>query len=123
MTLRTLFATPIIVILLVTLSLAGMIVSQEWYGHQRGAIAIAATGRASLLNELEGQVGNERLVTWDASGAKYPLPDPIARQLARERGETGRIIDALFTLSRTAGLGKANDPEPFLPEVQANLAA
>lgn len=108
MTLRTLFATPIVVILLMTMSLAGMTVSREWYGQQRGRIAIAATERANLLNLLEGQLGNERVATWDALAADYPPATPVAHQLADARAETDRVIKELRRHAKSIASARAS---------------
>ena len=121
MTFKALFAIPILVILLVTLSLAGMIVSQEWAGHQRGAIAIAAVERADILNRLENQLSTERIATWDAFEADYPLPAPVAHELAASRAETDRVIGLLIANQRTDAV-HANDREPWVPRIQASLA-
>ena len=123
MTLRTLFVIPIIVILLMTLALAGMIVSREWAGHIAGRLAIAATTRADILNRLEGQLAKERVATWDAFEAPYPLPDVDVSRLAGVRAETDRVLGALITNLRTAATNGVSGPEPFLGQVEASLAA
>jgi hypothetical protein len=123
MTLRALFAIPIGVILLVTLSLAGMIVSREWSGHTRGFLAISATRRADVLTRLEGQLSRERAVTWRAFEADYPLPKPMARDLAATREETNREIDAMIALSLSGAEGEATVPESFLRDIRGSLAS
>jgi methyl-accepting chemotaxis protein len=123
MTLKTLFSILISVILLVTLSLAGMIVSQEWSGHIRGNTAIAATNRATILNELEGQLAVERVASWDSFEADYPLPEPVAHRLAETRAETDRLLGALIENSRASATRDSGDVEPFLPAIQVSLVA
>ena len=121
MTLKTLFSILISVILLVTLSLAGMIVSQEWSGHMRGSTAIAATERATILNGLEGQLSIERVASWDSFEADYPLPEPVAHRLADTRAETDRLLAALIENSRANAKRDSGDEEPFLPAIQVSL--
>ena len=123
MTLRLLFAIPIVVILLVTLSLAGMIVSQEWAGHQRGKIAIAAAEQADVLNRLEGEMAAERIITWDAFEADYPLPEAVARRVADARAETDRALATLIANSAAHPDPRTDDAEPYLPRIQASLLA
>lgn len=123
MTLKALFTIPIAVILLVTLLLAGMIVSREWADHQRGSIAIAAATRASSLTRLESQLTVERNVTWRAFEAAFPLPEPVARQLAAARAETDQAIAAMIAISRIDTNGMANAPESFLIAVEAGIAS
>lgn len=53
MTLKTLFAIPIAVILIVTLPLAGMIAGQDWSSQERGKAAVDAVDRMRLLIALQ----------------------------------------------------------------------
>ncbi len=124
MTLKALFAIPIVVILLVTLSLAGMTVSQEWAGHSRGALAIAATDRAGLLTELEQHLSKERTVTWKAFEADYPLPERMRAELENTRTETVQAINAMIVmLAREAREGgtQSGIPAEFPHAVLASL--
>jgi len=122
LTLKTLFAIPIVVILLVTLSLAGMIVSREWSGHARGEIAIAGTKRAEVLTRLEQQLTWERTVTWKAFEADYPLPERMRAELADVRAATGRDIDAMSAMARRDPDAWAAVPEEVLNAVRSKLA-
>ena len=56
MNLRTLFAIPIAVILIVTVSLAGMVAGQGWSGMARGRAAIEAVERMRLLLGVAVQI-------------------------------------------------------------------
>jgi hypothetical protein len=123
MTLRTLFAIPIIVILLVTLALAGMIVSREWTGHVAGRVAIAATERADVLNRLEGQLAKERVITWDAFEAEYPLSDAVVSRITGVRAETDRAIAALIADERITAADGGSSPEPVRRQIEVSLAA
>lgn len=95
MTLKTLFAIPIAIILLVTLSLAGTITSEGWSGLERGRAAVAAVERMQVLLTLQGSLGTERITTNVILAAPYPLPDPSALRLAAARRDTDRLIAAL----------------------------
>src|SRR5271165_6361015 len=123
MTLKALFAIPIVVILLVSLALAGMIVSREWSGHARGRTAIDATNRALILNRLEGQLAKERVVSWDSFEADYPLPEAMQRRMADARAETDRLLAALITNSANSATGQALATEPGLARIEVSLAA
>ena len=84
MTLKTLFAIPIAVILIVSLSLAGMIAGQGWSGQERGKAAVEAVARMRLLIALQTDLRAERIVTnlraWQA-----------VSDGGRRRATTGRV--------------------------------
>src|SRR5580698_4868380 len=94
MNLRTLFAIPIAVVVIVTLSLAGMLAGQGWSGQERGRVAVEAVERMRLLLALEGDLRQERIVSNLALGKPYPLPDPLVQRLAGARRDTDQRIRA-----------------------------
>jgi hypothetical protein len=120
-TLKALFAIPIVVILLVTLSLAGMIVSREWSGHASGAVAIAATSLADALTRLQERLRQERTITLKAFQAIYPLPGTIREELGSARAGSDSDIATLLETARQAAGDPSIIPEAFLREVQASL--
>src|SRR5580704_172004 len=92
MNLRTLFAIPIAVILIVTLSLAGMVAGQGWSSLVRGRAAIAAVERMRLLLALQTDLRAERIVTNFVLGRPRPLTEPAQERLAGARQETDRAV-------------------------------
>jgi hypothetical protein len=96
MTLKTLFAIPIVVILLVTLSLAGVIAAQGWSGLDRGKAAVEAVEGMRLLVSFQNKLFFERVMTNRALGQPFPLPEAPAQRLANARYETDQSITALI---------------------------
>ena len=111
MTLKTLFAIPIAVILIVTLSLAGMVAGQGWSGLVRGKAAVEAVERMRLLLALQTDLRAERVVSNFALGKPYPMADTVAatagRRAARHRSAASRDVAASMRAaaedSRTRG--------------------
>jgi hypothetical protein len=123
MNLRTLFAIPVTVILLVTLSLAGMITSHGFSGHARGRAVIAAVERTRLLVLLQTGLWAERVASNAALGERSPLPDPQARALAVARRDTDRWLEALTGDFADGGDANTASPPLFLPEIVDKLRA
>src|ERR1700722_13103323 len=95
MNLRTLFAIPIAVVLLVTLALAGMMAGQGWTEWARGKTAFEAVGRMRLLLALQNDFRTERTVTNLALGKEWPLPEPVSARLIEARQHTDQGIAAI----------------------------
>jgi hypothetical protein len=125
MTLKTLFAIPIAIILIATLSLAGMIGSQGWSGHARGKAAVEAVGRMRLLLQLQIDLRNERVASTFALGRPYPLGDAAKRQLIDARRGTDLAIRAVSTAIRDNAESSlsAKSPEEYLTAVTVRLGA
>jgi HAMP domain len=123
MNLRTLFALPIAVILLVTLSLAGMMAAQGWSGQERGRAAAEAVERMRLLLQVQGNLRLERIMSNMALGKEYPLPLPIARRLTDARRDTDRAIGAAAAEPRggSADEAGAKRSEAYIPAVRLRL--
>lgn len=125
MTLRTLFAIPIAVILLVVLSLAGVLLGQGLTGLDQGAEAILAVERMRQLVMLQSELWSERVVTNAALGQIFPLPADVAAGLARQRARSDEHIQT-SALARSNGGHRAErppQPEPYLSELKARLHA
>ncbi len=125
MTLKTLFAIPIAVILIVSLSLAGMIAGQGWSGQERGKAAVDAVARMRLLIALQTDLRAERIMSNLALGKPYPMADVVARQLGAARRDTDRRIADVAASMRAAAEDSPNEgqPEPYLASVDARLAS
>jgi hypothetical protein len=95
MTLRTMFAIPIAIILLVTLVLAGMIASQGWATQTRSRAAVAAVEHMRLLLRLETDLRAERVATNFVLGKPYPLAAQVKQRLIDARHNTDRRITAV----------------------------
>jgi HAMP domain-containing protein len=95
MTLKTLFAIPIAIILIVLLSVAGMITGQSWSGQERGRAAVDAVERMRLLLKLQSDLRAERLVSNLALGKPYPIPDSVKSRLSGARRATDNGIAAI----------------------------
>jgi hypothetical protein len=123
MTLRALFAIPIAVILLVTLSLAGMITGQTWSGLERGRAAVSAVERMRILLLLDGNLATERIMTNVALAASWPLTEASAARLATAKKETDERIEGLrANLNFSAAtLGSPARPPPDLVELLIKL--
>ncbi len=113
MTLRTLFVTPILLILLATLSLAGMLTSEELSGHARGKVAVAAVARMRLLVLLQNDLWTERSMSNAALAQPRPLPEAGVRFLSDIRRYTDQRLQALAALARSRK-GAASLMEPAL---------
>jgi hypothetical protein len=125
MTLKTLFAIPIAVILVVTLSLAGMIAGQGWSGQERGKAAVDAVNRMRVLIDLQTNLRAERIASNLALGKPYPTPEPVKQRLADVRRETDRGIADVAANIRAASEARTDEipPEPFLVAVDIRLAS
>jgi len=120
MNLRTLFAIPIAVVLLVTLSLAGMMAGQGWSSLARGKATVEAVERMRLLLEVQTDLRTERLASNLALGKPYPLPETVKRRFDDARRHTDVGIAALAESTR----GEATAaPDPYLTSVFVSLAA
>ncbi len=124
MTLKTLFAIPIAMILIVTLSLAGMIAGQGWLSQERGKAAVDAVDRMRLLIALQTDLRAERLASNFALGKPFPMPEEVKQRLADVRRETDRGIADVAASMRAAAEGRmdAMPPEPYLVSVDTRLA-
>ena len=123
MTLRTLFITPILLILLATLSLAGMLANKELAGHARGQAAVAAVTRMRLLTLLQNDVWTERAMSNAALAQPLPLPEARVRFLSDMRRDTDQRAQALADLGRpregSAFLmapARSSGARPYVPE-------
>src|SRR5882757_9686239 len=115
MTLKTLFAIPIIIILLVTLALASMIAGQGWSGQERGKAAVEAVENMRLLLQLQNDLRSERTSTNLALGKQLPIPEPVLAQLAAARLNTSQRIAALTERLRAMGKGSNGEvPDQYL---------
>ena len=138
MTLRTLFVTPILLILLATLSLAGMLANKELAGHARGQAAVAAVTRMRLLTLLQNDVWTERAMSNAALAQFLPLPEAGIRFLNDMRRDTDQRAQALtalarpregiaslLMLARLSGarphMTKSYVPEPYMTEMSTAL--
>ena len=77
MTLKTLFAIPITIILLVTLTLAGTIAGQGWTGQARGKAAAVAVESMRLLLLLQSDLRMERVATNLALAKDLPISKAV----------------------------------------------
>jgi hypothetical protein len=125
MTLKTLFAIPIAIILLVTLSLAGMVATQGWSGQVQGRAAVEAVERMRLLQELQSELRAERLVSNFALGSPWPTPGAVRQRLVDARRDTDRGIAAIDNrLMANIVYDSNGDPPPaYLPTVRTRLTA
>jgi hypothetical protein len=129
MTLKTLFVIPIVVILVVTLSLAGMLAGQGWSGQARGKAAVEAVEHMRLLLQLQTQLRLERIFSNFALGTTSPTPISVTRRLTDTRRETDRKIAAIEDRLRRNDLagdtldraGGATDP--YLATLLIRLAS
>ena len=97
MTLRTLFSIPVAIILLVTLSLAGMIMGQGWSDLVRGKQAVEVVERMRMLLQLQNDLRVERIAANLALGLSNPLPDQVLSRMHAARVETDRQAAAIVT--------------------------
>src|SRR5580698_6906805 len=105
MNLRTLFAIPIAVILIVTLSLAGMVAGQGWSGLARGKAAIEAVERMRLLLALQTDLRAERVITNFVLGKPYPLAESARQRFDAARHNTDQAFRAVVAERRTEAAG------------------
>lgn len=120
MNLRTLFAIPITIILVVTLSLAGMVAGQGWSGLIRGRAAIVAVERMQLLLTLQTDLRTERIVSNFVLGQPSPLGKQARLRLEDTRQQTDRAARAV--LAEFLAEGTAN-PEQYLAAIVPKLHA
>jgi hypothetical protein len=125
MNLRTLFAIPIAVILIVTLLLAGMVAAQDWPGLLRGKAAIEAVERMRVLLALRTQWRAERVVTNFVLGKPYPLSAPARSRLDNTRRETDQALRALAVELRAEAASAATEAPrpPYLDLVNVDIKA
>jgi methyl-accepting chemotaxis protein len=125
MNLRTLFAIPIAVILIVTLSLAGMVAGQGWSGMIRGKVAIETVERMRLLLALQTELRAERVVTNFVLGKPYPLAEAVRRRFDTTRRETDQALRAVVAELHAEAQGGANEarPDQYLGVVDDKLNA
>ncbi len=125
MNLRTLFAIPIAVILIVMLSLAGMVAGQGWSGMIRGKAAIQAVERMRLLLELQSKLRAERVVTNFVFGRPYPVAEFARRRFDDARRDTDQAGRALVVDLRAEEAGGVIElrPDPNLDLVVVKLGA
>lgn len=95
MTLKTLFAIPITVILVVTMSLAGTMASHGWSGLVRGRAAVEAVNHMRLLLRLQKDMRGERVTSNIALARPWPPTELVKQSLANARHETDRGIVAI----------------------------
>ena len=112
MKLRTLFAIPIAVILIVTLALTGMVAGQGWSGLVDGRVAIEAVERMRLLLAVQTKLRAERVVTNFALGKPYPLAQPVRERFDRARRETDQALHTAVAGLRAAAQGRSKDALP-----------
>jgi hypothetical protein len=126
MTLRTLFSIPVAIILLVTLSLAGMIMGQGWSDLVRGKQAVEMVERMRMLLQLQNDLRVERIAANLALGLSNPLPEPVVSRMHAARVETDRQAAAIVaheSLVRVA-VSEAPDGVPrgqYLDSTMAGL--
>jgi hypothetical protein len=123
MNLRTLFAIPIAVILIVTLSLAGMVAGQGWTSLIRGRAAIEAVERMRLLLALQTDLRAERIVTNFVNGQPYPLAEPQRQRFQGARRETDHALRAVIDDLRDEAEGRTDgaSAEEYAHTVVARL--
>ena len=122
MTLKTLFAIPIAVILLVTLALALMLAGQGWTGQARGKAAVEAVEGMRLLLLLQADLRSERVATNFALGAPYPMSEAVRARMDGVRREVDqRIATIIARLRANAKDGNTTLPEPYLATVMVRL--
>jgi hypothetical protein len=97
MTLRTLFAIPIAIVLLVTLSLAAMMAGQGWSNQVNGRAAVTAMEGMRLLVDVETALRTERVASNLALGKPFPLSKPVQARLDDARRQTDQGINAIVT--------------------------
>jgi hypothetical protein len=125
MNLRTLFALPIAVILIVTVSLAGMVAGQGWSDMVRGRAAVEAVERMRLLLALQTGWRAERVITNLVLGKSYPLAAPLRRRLDSARLDTDQALEAVVTEFHNESAARASTPRPasYPEKVKANVDA
>jgi hypothetical protein len=123
MTLKTLFALPIAIILIATLSLAGMVGSQGWSGHSRGKAAVDAVNRMLLLLQLQIDIRTERIVAVSGLSRPYPFGEAAKHRLIDARRRTDAAAQALAEAIQDGAEihPGAKPPELFLTEVTGRL--
>jgi HAMP domain-containing protein len=121
MTLKTLFAIPITIILLVTLVLAGTIAGQGWTGQARGKAAAVAVESMRLLLLLQSDLRMERVATNLALAKDLPISKAVVARLEEARQETdGRAAQIVRGL-RIGRMVDAVLPEPYMATLLVRL--
>ena len=125
MTLKTLFAIPIAIVLLVTLSLAGMALSEGWSGRARSKDAVEAVEQLLLLQNLQSDLRAERVASSSALGTAWPTPELVRQRLAETRRNADRAIAAIADQPTATIAYDANGDPPlaYLPIVRTRLAS
>jgi hypothetical protein len=125
MPLKTLFAVPIAIILLVTLSLAGMALNEGWSGRMQGKDAVEAVEQLLLLQNLQSDLRAERVASSSALGTAWPTPELVRQRLAETRRNTDRDIAAIAGQPTATVAYDANGDPPlaYLSAVRTRLAA
>ena len=112
MTLRTLFAIPIAIVLLVTLSLAAMMAGQGWSNQVNGRAAVTAVEGMRLLVDIETALRAERVASNLALGKPFPLSESVHARLDDARRRTNQGINAIVTDLNIGGPdGSVSQPE------------
>src|ERR1051326_3689037 len=115
MTLKNLFAVPVAIILLVTLSLAGMRGGEGWPSQSRGKQAVEAVENMWLLLVLQSDLRSERVVTNFVLGKPLPVPEPALARLAEARETTDERIRTIVGRLRANAVGtNGTVPESYL---------
>jgi hypothetical protein len=112
MNLRTLFAIPIAVIMVVTLSLAGMVAGQGWSGLARGKAAIEAVERMRLLLALQTDLRAERVITNFVLGQPYPLTGICAATVRCRAAQYRSGVSCGRCRASHRGCGRHRQPNP-----------
>src|SRR4051812_18749660 len=107
MKLRTLFAIPVTIILLVTLALATMIAGQGWSDQEKGKAAVDAVENMRMLLLLQNELREERIASNLALGKQHPIPAAVVARLAKERIDTDRRVAEIGT--QLTAIGKRTD--------------
>jgi hypothetical protein len=110
MTLRTLFSIPVAIILLVTLSLAGMIMGQGWSDLLRGKQAVEVVERMRTLLQLQNDLRVERIAANLALGMSNPLPEQVASRMYAARVDTDRQAAAIVAHDKMIRGGTSERP-------------
>lgn len=120
MRLKTLFALPIGIILLVTLVLGGTLASQGWSNQSRGRAAVEAVEAMRLLLLLQADMRAERIATNFALGTPFPILDTVRARLAAARQKTDRRLATIVRRETVAQNGMLR-PAPYLTTVAIRL--
>ncbi len=101
MTLKTLFVIPIAIIMVMTLSLAGMIAGQGWSNQEHGRAAVRAVEQMRLLLQAQRSLMAESAATNLALTLPPPLETSETTALSTVRATADQQLRALVTDART----------------------